>query len=36
MSDISELNAKKVAELRAIAKQLGIAGVDSLRKKSLN
>mgnify|MGYP000382982647 CR=1 FL=1 len=35
MSDISELNAKKVAELRAIAKQLGIAGVDSLRKKEI-
>lgn len=35
MTDISDLNAKRVAELREIAKQLGIAGVETLKKKEI-
>ncbi len=35
MTDISELNSKKVAELRAIAKELGLKGAESLRKKEI-
>ncbi len=35
MTDISDLNAKKVAELRTLAKELGISGTDSLKKKEI-
>jgi len=35
MTDISALNAKKVAELREIATQLGVADAKSLKKKEL-
>lgn len=35
MTDISDLNAKKVAELREIAKQLGIEGAETLKKKDI-
>jgi transcription termination factor Rho len=35
MSEISELNSKKVAELRDIAKQLGIQGAEALKKKEI-
>lgn len=35
MTSISQLNSKKVAELREIATQLGIEGADSLKKKEI-
>ncbi|MFT5820033.1 MAG: transcription termination factor Rho [Crocinitomix sp.] len=35
MTDISDLNAKKVAELREIAKTLGIEGAAALKKKEI-
>ena len=35
MTDISDLNAKKVAELREIAKNLGIDGAAALKKKEI-
>ena len=35
MTDISDLNAKKVAELREIAKNLGIEGASTLKKKEI-
>lgn len=35
MTDISDLNAKKVADLRAMAKELGIEGAETLRKKDI-
>ncbi len=35
MSDISDLNAKKVAELREIAKVLGLAGTETMKKKDI-
>lgn len=35
MTDISDLNAKKVAELREIAKKLGIEGASTLKKKEI-
>ncbi len=35
MTDISDLNAKKVAELREIAKALGIEGAETLKKKEI-
>ncbi|NOQ72133.1 MAG: transcription termination factor Rho [Crocinitomix sp.] len=35
MTDISDLNAKKVAELREIAKNLGIEGAAALKKKEI-
>ncbi len=35
MTDISQLKAKKVAELREIAKQIGIDGAESMRKNDI-
>lgn len=35
MTDISDLNAKKVAELRDIAKVLGIPGTEAMKKKDI-
>jgi len=35
MTDISDLNAKKVAELREIAKVLGISGTETMKKKDI-
>lgn len=35
MTDFSELNSKKLPELRAIADTLGIAGTDSMKKNEL-
>lgn len=35
MTDISDLNAKKVAELREIAKVLGLAGTETMKKKDI-
>lgn len=35
MTDISDLNAKKIAELREIAKVLGLAGTETMKKKDI-
>lgn len=35
MTDISDLNAKKVAELREIAKVLGLSGTETMKKKDI-
>lgn len=35
MTDIADLNAKKIAELRDIAKALGIQGAENLKKKEI-
>jgi hypothetical protein len=35
MTDFSELNSKKLPELRAIAEALGVAGTDSMKKNEL-